>query len=218
VWSPGGTMIAYASNRDGNWDLYLLDLETGEEIQVTSDEGDDLLPAWSPDGAWIAFQSDREGSLDIYAYEVATGQLVRLTDLPSTEAAPSWTCDGTRVLFHSDQYGDFEIYSVRLDDPTDLVRLTERSSNEQNVLLSPVSEDGSLFLPETPVEEEEAEAQPPAQPQAVLTEEAAVAPSGVSGAAGAQAGPAWWTLAIGGLLLVLVGLVVGWLVGARRKA
>jgi len=215
VWSPSGTMIAYVSNRDGDWDLYLVNLENGEEIQVTSGEGDDLLPAWSPDGAWIAFQSDQEGDLDIYAYEVATGRVVRLTDFPSMDAAPSWTCDGTRVLFHSDRYGDFDIYSVALDDPTDVVRLTDRPDSEQNVVLSPVSEDGSLSIPvtveETPVCEEAAQA------QVVPTEEIAAAPSGVSGAAEAQAGAPWWPLVVGGALLLLVGLAAGWAFGARRR-
>jgi len=212
VWSPGGTMIAYASNRDGNWDLYLVDLESGEEVQVTSDEGNDLLPAWSPDGSWIAFQSDHEGNLDIYAYEVATGRLVRLTDLPSTDAAPSWTCDGTRVLFHSDRYGDFDIYSVALDDPKDVVRLTSGPASERNVLQSPVSEDGSLAL------QQALEEQP--QVQAVPTEEiteAVAAPVVVSGTAEAQAGANWWPMIIGGLILLLIGLAIGWALGARKK-
>ena len=215
VWSPNGTMIVYASNRDGNWDLYLVDLEDGEEVQVTSGEGDDLLPAWSPDGAWIAFQSDREGNVDIYTYEVATGRVVRLTDLPSTDAAPSWTCDGTRVLFHSDRYGDFDIYSVALDDPTDVVRLTDGPDSERNVVLSPVSEDGSLSLPvtveETPVCEETGQA------QAAPTEEIAAAPSGMSGAAEARAGAPWWPMIAGGAFLLLIGLVGGWILGARKK-
>jgi Tol biopolymer transport system component len=214
VWSPQGTFIAYASNREGSWDLYLLDLEEGEEIQVTSGEGDDLLPAWSPDGAWLAFQSDREGDLDIYAYELTTGRLVRLTDLPSADAAPSWTCDGTRVLFHSDRYGDPDIYSIRLDDPTDVVRLTSRASSERNGLLSPVSEDGSLALEETPVQQEIT--QPQVQPQPAPTEESVAAP-GVSGAAEAQAGANWWPLAIGGIVLTLIGLIAGWILGARKR-
>ncbi|MGD1995173.1 MAG: hypothetical protein PVH62_00215 [Anaerolineae bacterium] len=215
VWSPTGSLIAYVSNRNDNWDLYLLDLESSEETEVASSDGDDLLPSWSPDGVWLAFQSDRDGNQEIYAYNVTTDVLVRLTDDSAADEAPSWDCDGLRVLFHSDRDGDFELYSVSVEDPTDVVQLTDRDSAEQNVLLRPVSEDGSLALEVGELTEEEEE---PGEPEPT----SAVAPPTEGPAEPAEpptgAGTNWMLiLGIGGLMLI-AGLGIGWLVSARKQA
>ncbi len=47
TWSPDGRWIAFASDRSGNWDIFLLELETGQLIQLTDDPGDDTEPDWS---------------------------------------------------------------------------------------------------------------------------------------------------------------------------
>lgn len=146
VWSPTGATIAYRSNRSGDWDLYTVNLRNSEESQLTSGKGDDRLQAWSPNGQWLAFQSNRDGDWEIYAYNVISPTLIRLTDDPAADEAPSWNCEGTRVLFHSDRDGDAELYSVALDDPEDVVQLTEQDSTEQYVAWEVVSEDGSLAL------------------------------------------------------------------------
>jgi len=214
VWSPTGTTIAYASNRSGDWDLYLLDVESGAETQLTSGDGDDLLPAWSPDGAWLAFQSNRDGQWDIYALELSTGDLVRLTDHPAADEAPSWNCDGTRVLFHSDRSGDPEIYSVALADPTDVVQLTQQMSAERNALWYPTSEDGSLTIEipsPTPASEE------PAAQAGPTTQVALPVVSGTAQGSIEQPGFNWlWV--IGGVALVAVGLVIGWIAGSRKRS
>ena len=48
--SPDGTRLAFASNRDGDWDLYWMDLATGEVTQLTDTPEYDAAPSWSPDG------------------------------------------------------------------------------------------------------------------------------------------------------------------------
>src|SRR5512138_3561172 len=51
--SPDGTRIAFASNRGGHWDLYTLELASGQISQLTDTPEYDAAPAWSPDLAWI---------------------------------------------------------------------------------------------------------------------------------------------------------------------
>lgn len=63
-WSPDGSRIAYASDRKGNYDIYAVDLKTGQEKELTSDVSDETSPQYSPDGKSLAFlRSGAEGGL-----------------------------------------------------------------------------------------------------------------------------------------------------------
>ena len=68
--SPGGQYVAFMSQRDGNWEIYLADLDGGEPRRLTHSPGNDGLPAWSPDGRWLAFVSDRSGRWAVWALRV----------------------------------------------------------------------------------------------------------------------------------------------------
>lgn len=55
--SPDGTRLVFASNRDGAWDLYLLDLTSGQVQRLTDTPEYDGSPSWSSDGQWIVYES-----------------------------------------------------------------------------------------------------------------------------------------------------------------
>jgi Tol biopolymer transport system component len=223
TWSPSGSAIAYVSNRSGDWDLYMLDLDNDQEYQLTSGTGDDLLPAWSPDGQWIAFQSNWDGDWEIYVYDVTSNTLSRLTDNSADDQAPSWNCGGNRVLFHSDQDGNADIYSIALDDPADVIQLTDRNSTEQDVVWQPASGDGSLTLEGIPVENQVAtEARGEQLPTATPRFRATATPipptpteESLAGTIAALGSNRVIPVAIS--LLLLVGLAVLWFVSARRE-
>ena len=60
------TKITFFSDRDGNYEIYIMN-ENGENLQrVTSNPADDLNPVFSPDGTKILFHSDRMGNYDIF--------------------------------------------------------------------------------------------------------------------------------------------------------
>jgi Tol biopolymer transport system component/serine/threonine protein kinase len=70
-WSPDGSLLAFASNRTGNWEIYVRRAEGGQEVNITNDPAQDYQPAFSPDGNSIAFvstRSSRTGLIKIGPY------------------------------------------------------------------------------------------------------------------------------------------------------
>jgi len=59
TWSPDGGLLAFASNRNGNFDIYVRRVEGGQEVNVTNNASENFQPAFSPDGNSIAFVSTR---------------------------------------------------------------------------------------------------------------------------------------------------------------
>lgn len=55
--SPDGSQLAYTSNRGGQWDLYILNMESGEISRLTQTFEYESSPAWSPDGQWLAYEA-----------------------------------------------------------------------------------------------------------------------------------------------------------------
>lgn len=65
-WSPDGNMLAYCAERNGNYDIYTIPFEGGEETRLTTTEGLDDGPDYSPDGKYIYFNSTRTGTMQIW--------------------------------------------------------------------------------------------------------------------------------------------------------
>ncbi len=78
TWSPDGTQVAFTSARAGNWELFLIDIATGQERRLTQDPALDLAPVFSPDGRQIAFLSDRDGAWAVYILEIRSGQVQKV--------------------------------------------------------------------------------------------------------------------------------------------
>jgi Tol biopolymer transport system component len=67
TWSPDGTSIAFASNREkGNVDVHVLRVATREVRRLTTDAANDMYPAWSSDGR-VYFNSDRTKMWELYS-------------------------------------------------------------------------------------------------------------------------------------------------------
>jgi hypothetical protein len=82
-WSFDGRRIAFASDRAGDSDIYLMDAEGFDEQVVTLDGtgADDRMPSLSPDGQWIAYLSDGEDDrFQVYLMPVRGGAATRLTE------------------------------------------------------------------------------------------------------------------------------------------
>ncbi|MBX2997950.1 MAG: PD40 domain-containing protein [Caldilineaceae bacterium] len=80
AWSPEGSQIAYISQEDGNFEVYIINADGSGKVRLTNDLASDGLPVWSPDGQWIAFRSDRGGNWAIYIVRPDGSNLRKVTD------------------------------------------------------------------------------------------------------------------------------------------
>ena len=87
AWSPNGQRIAYISQDDGNFEIYVVNADGTGKTRLTNDAASDGLPEWSPDGQWIAFRSDRGGTWAIYAMRADGSDLRKIVD---ADVLPRW--------------------------------------------------------------------------------------------------------------------------------
>ena len=145
--------LAFASNRDGNWEIYAMPAgQAAAARRLTDHPADDLYPTWSPDGTQIAFTSRREGNADIHIVRLADGAVRRVTRQPSEEWAPAWSPDGTRLAYQSDRYGQSDIFVSDIAEGTEK-RVTPFIGNHEAPHWSP---DGGQIVFDSDLDVEEA--------------------------------------------------------------
>lgn len=102
AFSPDGTRIAFVSRRDGNEELYVVNVDGSGLRRLTNHTSWDSNPAWSPDGTRILFNSGRTGNGDIYVMTVGssgTPTPTRLTTSVDGEVNPMWSPNGLRITY-----------------------------------------------------------------------------------------------------------------------
>jgi Tol biopolymer transport system component len=105
--------IAFASSRDGNFEIYSMNSNGSGVTRLTNNPGTDTQPAVSPGGNRIAFASNRDGDFDIYVMNADGSEQRQITDNPADDVQPAFAPDGERIAFVSDRgFGDHDIYLV----------------------------------------------------------------------------------------------------------
>jgi Tol biopolymer transport system component len=89
-WSPDGNKIAFASHRSGFFDIWVMDADGSNQVNLTDQPTYDASPAWSPDSTKIAFMSDRSGDSEIYVMNADGSSPVKITNSPGSDGSPSW--------------------------------------------------------------------------------------------------------------------------------
>lgn len=89
-WSPDGTRIAFSSNRDGNYEIYVMNTDGSNVQRLTNSPQIDRAPSWSPDSSRIVFQSQRDGNEEIYLMNANGSNVTRLTNNSVADMTPSW--------------------------------------------------------------------------------------------------------------------------------
>jgi Tol biopolymer transport system component len=132
AFSPGGTRIAFSSNRGRNYDIYTISTSGRQLHRITSNIAQDAFPSWSPDGRRIAFASNRGGDWEIYTVDAnGVGKPVEITHHLGVDSLPMWSPDGSRIAFDSPRDGHYQICVVPATGGTVTVLTTGVSRNVQ---------------------------------------------------------------------------------------
>ena len=149
----GGLVWAYASDKSGNFEIYVVG-GPFSETALTRNSAADLAPAFSPEGDKVAFVSSRAGNDDIFTVRstLTEGAVRNLTSNPADDGGPTWSSwvdappipinppvcplNRPRVAFHSNRSGNYEIYTVD-ELGGDLVNVTRSPDAEFNANWSP---------------------------------------------------------------------------------
>ncbi len=107
-FSPDGMQIIFQSKRDGNSEIYVMDIDGKNLKRLTNHEKTDRRAEWSTGG--ITFETQRDGNWEIYRMDPDGNNKVNLTNHPKGDNGAIWSPKGKRILFESKRDGKRDVY------------------------------------------------------------------------------------------------------------
>lgn len=131
AWSADGSRIAFRSNRDGNFEVYVANADGSGQTRLTTTPTPpsdarpfSSMPSWSPSGDQIVFRSNRAGEADIWVMDADGARQRKLRALDGDERYPGFSPDGKQIVFQSDAEGNRNLYLMNADGTGRVKRLT----------------------------------------------------------------------------------------------
>ena len=100
-WSPDGKTLAYCAERNGEFDIYTIPVNGGEETRLTTAPGLDDGPDYSPDGKYIYFNSERTGTMQIWRMKTDGSEQEQITNDEYNNWFAHPSPDGKWIVFLS---------------------------------------------------------------------------------------------------------------------
>ena len=97
-WSPDGKTLAFVGQRNGEFDIYTISTEGGEETRLTTAKGLDDGPEYTPDGKYIYFNSERTGHMQIWRMKADGSEQTQVTNGPENDWFPHFAPDGEQLV------------------------------------------------------------------------------------------------------------------------
>lgn len=138
-WAPDGERVALTLSRQGNSEIFTIDLQGNILERLTRHWAIDVSPTFSPDGTKMAFVSNRSGSPQIYIRDLVEKEVRRLTfdhEVGNYNVSPAWSPQGQQIVFSSMTDGRFDLYTIK-SDGSELKRLTQDQGDNEDPCWSP---------------------------------------------------------------------------------
>jgi len=138
AWSPDGLKIAYTRNTENeSSEIFIMNIDSTNKIQLTNNSVDDRNPSWSPDAKRIVFSRDRLNDSSLYVMTSDGSNQTQLIDnLGASDSDPDWSPDGQHITFTSNLDGDNEIYVIKADG-SEIRKLTDNDAQDSEPAWSP---------------------------------------------------------------------------------
>lgn len=133
------SLIAFTSNRTGNYQIFTMNPDGTDVQQVTDTNSDNYFSSWSPDGQRIVFDSNRNDDFNLYVMDADGSNVVQITTAFGEDSFGQWSPDGRQLTFVSNRSGQRDIYLVNVDG-SDERQLTFSDSDDNHPTWSPNGE------------------------------------------------------------------------------
>jgi TolB protein len=128
--------IAFASDRTGTWEIWLMDWDGQNQRQITQHGALSILPSWSPDNERMVYTSFARGTSDMYIVNRRGGGRIRVPTNLALNTSATFSPVGNDIAFVGSVNGNPDIYLIK-DDATNLRRLTSSATIESTPEWSP---------------------------------------------------------------------------------
>ncbi len=133
--TPNPEKIAFSSDRDGNFEIYVMNADGSNPVRLTNHPAGDFEPSFSPDGSKIVFSSQRDGNSEIYVMNSDGTNQTRLTNNSANDFDPAFSGDGSKIVFESARDGNAEIYVMNADG-SNQINLTNHPADDAEPAIS----------------------------------------------------------------------------------
>ena len=140
AYATDGKKLVFESQRDGNPQIYVMDVDGKNPKRLSNNTFAERHPAWSPDGKEIMFLSNRDGNPEIYKMNTDGSGQVRLTTSPFSEFNPQWSPNGKKILYYYEKGDHKDQLYIADKDGSNVIKISSDSTHNYYPSWSPDGE------------------------------------------------------------------------------